>query len=180
MIADGDTSLPVPAVVGIAITGAGLEVSAPKSSQSRGCPPLVSRTAAHFAVSIADPPPTPTNRSTELSRARSAGFNAVDVARVGLHVVEHRDRNSRGFEVCDQSSGDAESRHARVGDEYRAAAAELLCRFANAARDSLPEDHSRRHLEEAIGADSFATSGQGRMDRVLLGHGVLRMPPAAA
>ena len=36
MIADGETSLPVPDVVGRAITGTGVEWSAPKSSQSRG------------------------------------------------------------------------------------------------------------------------------------------------
>jgi hypothetical protein len=36
MTADGLTSLPVPAVVGIAMTGSGSRVRAPKSSQSRG------------------------------------------------------------------------------------------------------------------------------------------------
>lgn len=36
MIADGDTSLPVPAVVGTAMTGWGAASRVPKSSQSRG------------------------------------------------------------------------------------------------------------------------------------------------
>src|SRR5438552_19037349 len=35
MIADGDTSLPVPAVVGIATTEAGTAATAPQTSQSR-------------------------------------------------------------------------------------------------------------------------------------------------
>ncbi len=72
MTADGLTSLPVPAVVGIAMTGSGSCVSAPKSSQSRGCPPLVSSRPMHLAVSIADPPPTATSSRWPPDRIRSA------------------------------------------------------------------------------------------------------------
>ena len=58
MMAEGETSLPVPAVVGTASTGSGAAWSVPKSSQSRGWPPLVMSRAMHLAVSIADPPPS--------------------------------------------------------------------------------------------------------------------------
>ena len=72
MTADGLTSLPVPAVVGRASTGSGSLRRAPKSSQSRGCPPLVRSRAMHLAVSIADPPPTAAKPSALTSVARSA------------------------------------------------------------------------------------------------------------
>ncbi len=80
--AEGLTSLPVPAVVGMATTGSGSWRSAPKSSQSRGCPPLVRSRAMHLAVSMADPPPTATNASAPKSTARS---------------VPARQSTSRGF-----------------------------------------------------------------------------------
>ena len=72
MTADGLTSLPVPAVVGMARTGSGSWPSAPKSSQSRGCPPLVRSRAMHLDESMADPPPTATSPSAPKSAARSA------------------------------------------------------------------------------------------------------------
>src|SRR5262249_57580026 len=72
MTADGLTSLPVPAVVGMASTGSGSLRRAPKSSQSRGCPPLVRSRAMHLAVSIADPPPTAAKPSAAKSTAMSA------------------------------------------------------------------------------------------------------------
>ena len=72
MTADGLTSLPVPAVVGMARTGSGSFRSAPKSSQSRGWPPLVRSKAMHLAESMADPPPTATKASARKPAARPA------------------------------------------------------------------------------------------------------------
>ena len=81
MTAAIDTSLPVPAVVGMQASGA-MSCGRPMSSSSRGIrkkpscsravPPCVKTAFATLAVSITEPPPSARNESAPAARAASA------------------------------------------------------------------------------------------------------------
>ncbi len=66
------TSLPVPAVVGTAISGSGGLMNVRGATQSSAVPALVANPATAFARSIGLPPPTATTASAPVARASSA------------------------------------------------------------------------------------------------------------
>ncbi len=83
-----DTSLPVPAVVGMQASGA-ISSGRPCPSSSRGIrkkpscsralPPWVNTASATFAVSITEPPPTARNESAPASLAAAAQRSQTSV-----------------------------------------------------------------------------------------------------
>ena len=93
-----DTSLPVPAVVGMQASGA-MSSGLPMPSSSRGIrkkpscsaapPPWVKTASATFAVSITDPPPTARNESAPASLAAAAQRSHTSRRRVLRDLVEH-------------------------------------------------------------------------------------------
>ncbi|MEZ4505263.1 MAG: hypothetical protein R2848_05170 [Thermomicrobiales bacterium] len=66
------TSLPVPAVVGMAMSGRGGSTNVRGATQSSAVPLLVARPAAALARSIGLPPPIATIASAPVARASSA------------------------------------------------------------------------------------------------------------
>ncbi len=93
-----DTSLPVPAVVGMQASGAissGLPMPSfsrgmrRKPSCSRALPPCVNTASATLAVSITDPPPTARNESAPASLAAAAHCSTTSVEESCGHLVEH-------------------------------------------------------------------------------------------
>ena len=66
------TSLPVPAVVGTAISGSGGLAKVRGATQSSAVPALVASPTAALARSIGLPPPTATTASAPMARASSA------------------------------------------------------------------------------------------------------------
>ena len=93
--------------------------SAPKSSQSRGCPPLVSSRPMHLAVSIADPPPTATSARCPPDLIRSAPARQSVSLRIRLDLVEYRDREPAAGQRRSTGATSPAAAHAGVGDHAR-------------------------------------------------------------
>ena len=75
--AEWDTSLPVPAVVGMAMRGIIGPGTLPNPKKSRARPPCVKTTATIFAISKLLPPPIPITESASLTRATSIADSAT-------------------------------------------------------------------------------------------------------
>ena len=166
MTADGLTSLPVPAVVGRASTGSGSSRRAPKSSQSRGCPPLVS--SRRDALGRVD------------RRPAAHGDEAVGLDVGGQAPPRPGSRRPAGSaRTCwkTTTSSPAAMRLSRTGPASPAActpgsvtSSTLCIPSAGRARPGLPghaaaEEHARGHVELAVGGHALAAPGGRRVRR---------------
>ena len=119
----------MPAVVGIAITGAVAEVmrSSAAFDHREACsgPSWVAQTATPLARSIDEPPPTAMMPSHSPLAVERDGFAHRALVRVRRRAVEHR-QGAAGAERGDHRVDDAGGAHADVGDDQRPADADAL------------------------------------------------------
>ncbi len=118
------TSLPVPAVVGMATRcGTGPMGRAPgiSSSYSNRSPGWVAMRAIALATSSAAPPPTPTIESAPCAGERRDPGLDLRLHRVAPHPVERLGLEATGRQVGHQVDEDRQRADALVGDDQRAA-----------------------------------------------------------
>ena len=171
-----DTSLPVPAVVGMHASGAissGLPMPSfsrgmrRKPSCSRALPPCVNTASATLAVSITEPPPTARNESAPASLAAAAQRSTTSVEESCGHLVEHAGHLEAAVaHALLHPLDEAGAADHLVGDDEHALRALLLELEAGRAEQVAPGDHpgGREVLVEVLEARHLA--GQRiRVDR---------------
>ena len=169
-----DTSLPVPAVVGMQASGT-TSSGRPMPSSSRGMrkkpscsralPPWVNTASATLAVSITDPPPTARKESAPASLAAAAQL----LHHLGGRVLGHRVEHAGHLEAAVLHPGlhavhEAGAPHHLVGDDEDPARALLLELEAGGPEQVPAGDHPGGGgvLVEVLEARELAGEGIGR------------------
>ena len=173
MTADGLTSLPVPAVVGMARTGRGSCPQRPEvlpvarvaavGQQQGDTFRRVDRRAAADRDEDVDP-----------CRTREVGADqAVDVTRVEFHLLEEGDVQTHGHQFVPDRCHQAGRLHAWIGNNHHPPAPKPGGVGSHLTGDPPAEENPRGQVELAVSGHAQAAPAEGRVVRLRWGrHGV--------